>query len=254
MAYSVKQLATLSGVSARTLRFYDEIDLLKPAYHSDKGYRYYEEEQLLLLQQILFFRDLGFKLNAIKSILDSSDFDKLNTLRSHRSVLKNNLSKTQALLTTIDKTIAHLEGETKMTEEELYIGFKHPKQLEMADYMLEKMGAPAQRLIDESKEKIKQLSPEDFRKLKSESLKMKQQFKAIFEKKLSPDSDTVQAIIHDYYYQRVLPFSTPTGEELIELIKIEQSHPEYADRYNDIHPKFAEFFLDAVKFFVKENL
>lgn len=65
MAYTVNKLAKCSGVSARTLRFYDEIGLLKPAYVGDNDYRYYEEEQLLMLQQILFYRELGFPLNDI---------------------------------------------------------------------------------------------------------------------------------------------------------------------------------------------
>ena len=84
MAYTVKKLAKLSGVSIRTLRFYDDIGLLKPAYYGDNKYRYYEEKQLLMLQQILFFRELGFSLVDIQRIIDSSDFDKTASLNSHR--------------------------------------------------------------------------------------------------------------------------------------------------------------------------
>src|SRR3954464_5497167 len=69
MAYTVKQVATVSGVSVRTLHFYDEAGLLKPAYHGANGYRFYEEPQLLTLQQILFYRELGFELKQIKQIL-----------------------------------------------------------------------------------------------------------------------------------------------------------------------------------------
>ena len=65
MAYTVKELAQLSGVSVRTLHFYDEIGLLKPARVGENQYRYYEEEQLLALQQILFFRELGFELKKV---------------------------------------------------------------------------------------------------------------------------------------------------------------------------------------------
>src|SRR3954465_11930813 len=90
MAYTVKQVATVSGVSVRTLHFYDEAGLLKPAYHGANGYRYYEEEQLLMLQQILFFRELGLELKQIRKIIGSSDFDKIAALRSHRQVLEKN--------------------------------------------------------------------------------------------------------------------------------------------------------------------
>jgi DNA-binding transcriptional MerR regulator len=62
MFYTVKKLAELSGVSVRTLHYYDEIGLLRPAYCGENKYRYYEKEQLLVLQQILFYRQLGFSL------------------------------------------------------------------------------------------------------------------------------------------------------------------------------------------------
>ena len=66
MPYTVNKLARISGVSPRTLRFYDEIGLLKPAYYGENHYRYYEEEQLLMLQQILFFREIGFPLREVE--------------------------------------------------------------------------------------------------------------------------------------------------------------------------------------------
>lgn len=84
MAYTVKKLAKISGVSVRTLHWYDEVGLLKPAYHGSNGYRYYEEEQLLILQQILFFRELGFELKQIRKVLGRTDFDKMVALSSHR--------------------------------------------------------------------------------------------------------------------------------------------------------------------------
>src|SRR5271169_1238869 len=117
MAYTVNKLAKLSGVSARTLHFYDEIGLLKPAYYGENNYRYYEEEQLLLLQQILFYRELGFQLNDIQKILKSESFDIIEALKSHKNVLKGDLERIQVLIKTIDKTIEHLKGKTKMKNE-----------------------------------------------------------------------------------------------------------------------------------------
>src|SRR5579862_2315636 len=88
MAYTVKKLAQLSGVSVRTLHFYDEVGLLKPAYYGSNGYRYYEEPQLLALQQILFFRELGLEIKQIQKTLGRGDFDKIAALSSHRRVLE----------------------------------------------------------------------------------------------------------------------------------------------------------------------
>src|SRR5688572_9792712 len=123
MAYTVKQVAAMSGISVRTLHYYDEMALLKPAYTKPNGYRIYEEPQLLMLQQILFYRELGFELKRIKRILRQRKFEKVAALKSHRQVLENNVTRTRTLIETIDKTIKHLKGAKKMKSEELFAGF-----------------------------------------------------------------------------------------------------------------------------------
>src|SRR3954454_8659719 len=123
MAYTVKQVAAMSGVSVRTLHFYDEMALLKPAYTKENGYRIYEEPQLLMLQQILFYRELGFELKRINEILSQRKFEKIAALKSHRQVLEKNVTRTRTLIETVDKTISHLRGKKKMKSEELFIGF-----------------------------------------------------------------------------------------------------------------------------------
>ena len=123
MAYTVKQVTSMSGVSVRTLHFYDETGLLKPAYLGANGYRFYEEPQLLTLQQILFYRELGFELKQIKRILGRADFEKAAALQSHRKVLQKNLTRTRRLIETIDRTIEHLKGTKKMKSEDMFAGF-----------------------------------------------------------------------------------------------------------------------------------
>jgi len=123
MAYTVKRVAAMSGVSVRTLHFYDETGLLKPAYIGANGYRFYEEPQLLALQQILFYRELGFELKQIKRILGRPDFEIVAALQSHRKVLQKNFARTRRLLATIDRTIQHLKGKKKMKSEEMFAGF-----------------------------------------------------------------------------------------------------------------------------------
>src|SRR5436305_7322371 len=123
MAYKVKQVAAMSGVSVRTLHFYDEMALLKPAYTKANGYRIYEEPQLLMLQQILFYRELGFDLKRINEILSQRQFEKIAALKSHRQVLEKNVTRTRTLIETIDRTIKHLKGTKKMKSEDLFNGF-----------------------------------------------------------------------------------------------------------------------------------
>lgn len=130
MAYTVKQLANLSGVSIRTLHWYDEIDLLKPSYHGANGYRYYEEKQLLMLQQILFLRELGLHLNDIPTLLSQDPLEQIKTLQSHKQTLTCQIKRKNDLVSTIDKTISHLSGTKVMNDNELYKGFIGAKEKE----------------------------------------------------------------------------------------------------------------------------
>src|SRR4029079_14731905 len=149
MAYTVAKLAEISGVSIRTLHWYDEVGLLKPAYHGTNGYRYYEEEQLLILQQILFFKELGFELKQIQKVLGRSDFDKMVALSSHREVLTKNLEQTKKLIKTIDKTIEHLKGAKKMKEKEMFSGFSKELQAAYEGQIIKRFGEQGKTAIEE---------------------------------------------------------------------------------------------------------
>ena len=142
MAYTVKQVAAMSGVSVRTLHFYDETGLLKPARHGAHGYRFYEEPQLLILQQILFYRELGIELKQIKRILSRADFEKVAALESHREVLREDVSRTRRLLQTIERTIEHLKGTRKMKGEEMFAGFSVAAGTDRFDEKIKLGGEP----------------------------------------------------------------------------------------------------------------
>src|SRR5688500_12006232 len=123
MAYTVKQVAAMSGVSVRALHFYDETGLLKPAYCGANGYRFYEEPQLLTLQQILFYRELGFELKQIKRMLARTNAEKVAALEAHRKVLRKNLAQQRKLIQNYDKAIQQLKGIKKMIIEDLCVCF-----------------------------------------------------------------------------------------------------------------------------------
>jgi DNA-binding transcriptional MerR regulator len=142
MAYTVKQVAAMSGVSVRTLHFYDETGLLKPAYVGANSYRFYEEAQLLILQQILFYRELGFELKQIQKILGRADFEKVAALQSHRKVLQKDFARTRTLIETIDKTIEHLKGTRKMKSKEMFAGFSVAAGKDRFDEQIKLGGEP----------------------------------------------------------------------------------------------------------------
>ncbi len=254
MKYTVKQLAESSGISTRTLRFYDKIGLLSPAFYADNGYRYYAEKEMLVLQQILFFRELGFKLEDIKAIITSADFDQAESLKKHKSSLLQKIANFKNLVKTIDKTLNHLSGKKEIKEYELYLGFKHPKQLEMIQYLEEHMGSSATKIIEQSKEKMKELSVADIKAMQKEAKQWAQSLKKAIISKHLPSSRETQKLIEVYYQKRIKRFCTPTTDEFVELIKTECKHPEYKKLFTEIHPQFARYLLTAVKYYTKTQL
>jgi Predicted transcriptional regulators len=119
----VKEVADLVGISVRTLHHYDEIGLLIPEETTDSGYRIYSERNLEQLQQILFFRELGFPLRQIKAIVTSPTFDKREALEMHRQMLLEKRRKLDQLLQTVERTIRHDKGEIRMSQQEKFKGF-----------------------------------------------------------------------------------------------------------------------------------
>lgn len=134
MEYTVQKLGKLAGISTRTLRYYDEIGLLKPARVNSSGYRIYGKQEVSRLQQILFYRELGVPLEAIRDILTSPSFDGAFALREHREQLLSKREQLDKLIANVEKTIAETEGRIIMTDQEKFEGFK-------------------QRLIDENEAK-----------------------------------------------------------------------------------------------------
>lgn len=128
--YTVREVARLAKVSVRTLHHYDEIGLLHPRERSESGYRLYGREELLRLQQILFYRELDLPLAEIRCVLNDPQFDTLAALEHHRRALTARSERLGELIETVEKTIRTIRGEgTMLTDNELYKGFS-PEEIE----------------------------------------------------------------------------------------------------------------------------
>ena len=255
MAYTVKKLAKLSGISIRTLRFYDEIGLLKPAYYGENKYRYYEKAQLLMLQQILFFRELGFSLSDIERIIKSSDFDKVESLNSHRKILEKNLDRTKTLIKTIDKTISHLRGKKLMRNEELFVGFDPKKQEEYKTYLVNRLGDKVKDSINASEKKMKNWTKEDWDKFGKEWDAICKELANFLKKGLKENSKEVQSVIRRHY--QWLPWKDTCTKEA--YIGLGQGYTEFEWKkafspYDPDHPRLAKFMANAMKIFAEKEL
>ena len=252
MPYTIKKLAILSGVSTRALRFYDEIGLLKPAYYGDNQYRYYEEEQLLLLQQILFFRELGFPLTEIQQIISSHDFDKIEALNTHKSILQSSLERTETLIKTIDKTISHLRGKLIMRDAEMYDGFDPIKQQEHEKYLLDS-GVITQQQIDDSWGKVRDWKKPNWEQFKKKGEQLNQALANALKKHLKPEDVEVQALVQRHY-DWVNVFWTPTHESYTGLAQMYLDHPDYREFYNKYHPNLVEYLVEAMRVYAAYKL
>jgi len=132
MSRTVKAIAKLTGVSVRTLHYYDEIGLLTPSGRSGAGYRLYSEADLHRLQMILFYRELGFDLQSISQVLADPKFDRKAALLQHRRKLIENQSRLKRLIQTVDHTLQTIERKGPMTTE-LFDGFDPAKHAPEAE-------------------------------------------------------------------------------------------------------------------------
>lgn len=124
MEYSIQELACLAGVTTRTLRWYDQIGLLKPGRVAESGYRYYGDAQVDRLQDILYYRALGVELAQIKECLDDPAFDRLAALRSHLAALETEQERLNGLIRSVKATIDAEERNETMNDEQKFECFK----------------------------------------------------------------------------------------------------------------------------------
>lgn len=163
MEYTIQNLGIMAGISTRTLRYYDEINLLKPARVNSSGYRIYGQKEVDLLQQILFYKELGIELTQIRQILTAPDFDGYSALKEHRSKLLAKKEQLEMLITNVDRTISSVERKVVMTDKEKFEGFKknlvEKNDNEYGEEIRQKYGKDT---VEKSNNKLMNMTKEQF--------------------------------------------------------------------------------------------
>ena len=252
--YSAKELANLAGVSIRTLHYYDEIGLLKPALRTDAKYRWYGENELLKLQQILFYKELDFSLREIIDIFDDPDFDLIKALENHRLALISKQENILKMLNTIKKTLLKLKENAMMKDEDLYEGFSPEEIKNIRKEGIKKYGKEE---IEQSENYLKQLSKQQFQKLKEEQ---KEIFRNLFScLNESPESEIVQKEIARHYINTRKFWGThgspeTQADQYHGLGKLYTHDERFTLVDGKAQPNFANFLSKAMTFFVKNKL
>ncbi len=220
--YTVQQLANIAGVTVRTLHHYDHIGLLKPSSRNAARYRFYGEDELLRLQQILFFRELDFSLEDIARIIDSPGFDPVDALEAHKEELKKRVARLHLLLDTIDKTIKKLKGEKiEMADEELYGGLSKEQAEAYAEEARQRWDP---KLVNETNARVKKWTKEKWAKVNEE--------------------------LDDILKQLALLMGTPVGDRKVQALVAR--HHAYMNNFFEVKPgmyrNFAQLYTEDQRF------
>jgi DNA-binding transcriptional MerR regulator len=246
MEYTVQRLGNLAGISTRTLRYYDEIGILKPARINSSGYRIYGKDEVDRLQQILFYKELGISLESIKEIISSPSFDRARALREHRERLLEKRKQLDMLLANVDKSIALTEGRIKMSDREKFEGFKQKmiddNEKKYGERIREKYG---DEIVNQSNKKLKDITEEQYTEMEKLGERVIDTLKAAYATG-EPEGELAQraADLHrqwlNYFWKGY------TKEAHAGLAQMYVDDEKFTAYYDKEQPGLAVFLRDAV--------
>jgi DNA-binding transcriptional MerR regulator len=243
MVYTIKKLAELAGTSVRTLHYYDEIGLLKPEFRGSNGYRQYGKKAIIKLQQIMFFRELDFNLDDIKTIMSKPDYDVCESLRVHEKLLAKRKERIDELLTTIRKTINNLKGETKMEIQEYYKGFSDEQIENFREEVRRRWG---EKTLKDSEDRVKKMGKEKFAEVQAESDKI---FRTIADNMIKgADSKIVQTEVAKWR-QWLENFNHYSDEAVLGLGRVYSQDPSFAKTFEKYDKGLPVFLTEAIEYY-----
>lgn len=260
MAWSIAEVARMSGVTARTLRHYDRIGLLPPAFIGTNGHRHYREDDLLRLQQILLMRELGLGLAEIAAVLDRQ-LDRTAALREHLRRLRAERSRLDALVRTVERTLAALDAapaadrDGKDTEptmatinrpENLFEGFDHSRYADEARERWPEQYAQSQAYAAT-------LTAEDEKRMQRELTEQLVRMAEHMTAGTPVTDDAVQAEVH-LQYERLCRFWTPDATAFTCLGRMYVDDPRFRATYDQVADGLAAYVSAAMSRYASTRL
>ena len=254
MEYTVKALSELSGITPRTLHWYDKVGLLKPGRITEAGYRLYGPEEVDRLQQILFYRELGFSLSGIQSILDAPDFDWQAALRCHLSALRQQRERLVALIDSVERTLMNGKGEIAMSDKEKFEGFKR-ELVEKNErlYGKEAREAYGSGPVEAAQKNLMGLSPELFQRWQDLDRELREGLTAAVRAEADPTGEEGKRAVrlHREWLEILMPDCDDARQAgIAELYVADERFTAYYDRQT---PGCAAFLRNSVRIHVREK-
>lgn len=239
MAYTVKAVSNIAGVSVRTLHHYDEIGLLKPSGHTAAGYRLYGEKDLEKLQQVLFFKELGFDLKEIKRVLADPAFDRGRALAEHRALLLERQERVRRLIASVDRTLKANKRGTTMNAT-MFDGFDAAQYEEEAR---QRWGGGQE--FEESVRRTKAYTKQDWADIQKEGGEIVQNLAALMGR--DPADPEVQKWVARHHKQINDRFYPCRAEVYRGLADAYVNEPRFTAFYDKVKPGLAQFLSDGMK-------
>lgn len=253
MEYTVQKLSKLADISPRTIRYYDEIGLLKPARINSSGYRIYGQKEVDILQQILFYRELGMELESIKAIITSPSFDRAGALKEHHARLLERRSQLEKLISNVEKSIAEAEGRIRMSDREKFEGFKQKlieeNEAKYGKEIREKYGEEA---VEQSNRKFGSMTKEQYDQFTALGTQLMDTLKKAFATG-DPAGELAQkaAELHRQWLSFTWPsYSKEAHAGLAQMYVDDERFKAYYDKEQ---PGLAEFLRDAIYVYTGMN-
>ena len=251
MQYNINALAKLAGLSARTLRHYDQIGLLSPHRNQDNGYRVYTGAEVDRLQQILFYRELGMPLEEIKVVLTSNGYDRLSALKGHLVALKAKRELIESLIANVEKTVAAEKGDIIMNDQEKFEGFKQKMVNENeAKYGTEVRKKYGDECADASNAQVLSWTPAQYERAQALSDEINSCLKVAFEQG-DPASSLAQKICALHKEWLCLYWKDYSKQAHLCLAQTYVNDARFKAYYDAIADGCAEFLRDALVIYCK---
>ena len=247
MECTVNKLARMSGVSTRTLRYYDEIGLLKPTRITSAGYRIYGCKQVDDLQQILFYKELDFALDEIKALIQVPEFDRGAAFADHLTRLNQKRERLDMLIGNVEKSIIAMKGEFIMADKEKFEGFKQKLIAENEEkYGVEIREKYGDEEVDEFNANFMGLTKEQFDEGERLQKEMEKELAAAFAAG-DPAGEAAQKAC-DLHRQWLCVFYPKYSKAYhLGLAEMYVADDRFRENYDKIAPGCTEFLRDAIK-------
>jgi DNA-binding transcriptional MerR regulator len=244
MSYSVGQVAGFAGVTVRTLHHYDEIGLLSPGGRSHAGHRRYDDADLDRLQQILFYRELGFPLDEVASLLDDPDADPQEHLRRQHELLAARIAKLQEMAAAVETAMEARKMGINLTPEEKFEVF--------GDHDPEAYEEEAERrwggtdAYAESQRRTASYTKQDWLRFKVESAEWGRRLTALMASGAPAESEAAMDLAEEHRGQIVRWFYDCTNEIHCGLAELYVTDERFTRHHEQMRPDAARYLHDAI--------